>query len=108
MDLLDEVPEHLLGHVEVGYDPVLERTDRLDRPWCATKHALRLDAHRVHFAAARVDRNDARLRQHDATAADVHERAGRSQVDRHVAAAEPCQIAEDAHIEGEWARSAPV
>src|SRR5437764_1769 len=32
MDLLDEVPKHLLGHVEVGDDAVLQRPDRSDRP----------------------------------------------------------------------------
>ncbi len=29
--LLDEVPQHLLGDVEVGDDPVLQRPDRVDR-----------------------------------------------------------------------------
>ena len=99
VDLLDEVPEHLLGHVEVRDHAVLERTDRLDRPGRASEHALGLDADRMHFPAARVDRHDARLREDDAPPADVHERVGRPQVDRHVAAAESCQIAEDAHIE---------
>ena len=32
MDLLDEVTEHLLGHVEVGDDAVLEQADRGDCP----------------------------------------------------------------------------
>ncbi len=68
-------------------------------PGRATEHPLGLDADRVDFAGARVDRDDARLRQHDAAAADVDERVGRSQVDRHVAAAEPGQVAEEAH---EW------
>ena len=81
-------------------------------PGRAPEHALGLDADRVHFAGARVDRHDARLRQHDAAPAHVDERVGRAQVDRHVAAAEACQIAEDAHVEERVAltrrrRSAP-
>jgi hypothetical protein len=96
--LLDEVPEHLLGDIEVGDHSVLERTDRLDGARRATEHALGLDANRVHFTGAGVDRHDARLGEHDAASAHVHERVGGAQVDRHVAAAESCQIAEDAHI----------
>ena len=55
---------------------------------------------RVHFAGARVDRDDARLGQHDPAPAHVDERVGGPEVDRHVAAAEACQIAEDAHRSG--------
>src|SRR5207253_2110885 len=57
-----------------------------------------LDANRVHFAGARVDRDDARLREHYPATANVHERVRRAEVHGHVAATEPCQIAEDAHI----------
>src|SRR4029078_9070287 len=63
--LLDEVAEHLLRHVEVGDDPVLERADRLDRPGRAAEHALRLDADRVDLARALVDRDDRRLAEDD-------------------------------------------
>ena len=104
VDLLDEVAEHLLGDVEVGDHAVLERPDRLDRARRAPEHALGLDADRVHFAGARVDRDDARLGQHDAAPAHVHERVGRAEIDRHVAAAETGQIAEDAHMSRERAR----
>src|ERR1700751_937688 len=86
--LLDEVAQHLLGDVEVGDHAVLERTDRADRPRLTAEHALGLDADRVHLAAALVDRDHARLREHDAAAAHVHERVRGSEVDSHVAAAE--------------------
>ena len=90
--------QHLLGHVEVGDHAVLQRADRLDRAGRAAEHALGLDADRVHFTGARVDRHHARLGQHDPAPAHVHERVRRPQIDRHVAAAESCQVAEDAHI----------
>ncbi len=89
MDLLDEVPEHLLGDVEVGDDAVLQRADRLDRSGRAPEHPLRLDADRVHLPGARVDRDDRRLREHDATATHVDERVRRAEIDGHVATTEP-------------------
>ena len=89
--LLDEVPEHLLGDVEVGDDAVLERADRGDRAGRAAEHPLRLDADRVHLAGALVDRDDRRLGEDDAAAAHVDERVGGAEVDGHVAAAEAGQ-----------------
>ena len=66
-------------------------------PGRAAEHPLGLDPDGVHLAGARVDRDDARLGQHDAAAAHVDERVGGAEVDRHVAAAEPGQVAEEAH-----------
>jgi hypothetical protein len=97
VDLLDEVAQHLLRHVEVGDDAVLQRADGRDRARCATEHALGLDADGVDLARSRVDRDHARLGQHDAAPAYVHERVGRAEIDRHVAAAEPCEVGEEAH-----------
>ena len=97
MHLLDEVPEHLLGDLEVGDHAVLQRPDRLDRPGRAPQHPLGLDPDRVDLAAARVDRDDARLRQHDSAPADVDQRVGGAEIDRHVAATKACQVAEEAH-----------
>ena len=95
--LLDEVAQHLLGHVEVGDHAVLERADRRDRPGRAAEHALRLDADGVHFARALVDRDDGRLREDDAAAAHVDERVRGAEIDRHVASAEAGEVVEDAH-----------
>ena len=95
--LLDEVAQHLLGHVEVGDHAVLERPDRADRARRAAEHALRLDADGVDLAGALVDRDDRRLGQDDAAAADVDERVRGAEVHRHVAAAEAGQSAEKAH-----------
>ena len=98
--LLDEVAQHLLGHVEVGDHAVLQRPDGLDRARGAAEHALGLDADGVDLAGARVDRDDRRLAQHDAAAAHVDERVGRAEVDRHVAATEAGEVAEEAHARG--------
>ena len=57
-------------------------------PGRAAEHALGLDPDRVHLTGARVDRDDARLGQHDAAPADVDERVGGAEIDGHVAAAE--------------------
>ena len=97
VDLLDEVAEHLLGHVEVRDHAVLERADRGDRAGRAAEHALRLDADRVHVARPLVDRDDRRLREHDPAAADVDQRVRGAEVDGHVATAEACHRAEHAH-----------
>ena len=45
VDLLDEVPQHLLGYVEVGDDPVAEGSDGRDVGGGAADHPLRLHAH---------------------------------------------------------------
>src|SRR5215218_793600 len=95
--LLDEVAQHLLGHVEVGDHAVLERPDRLDRPGRPAEHALRLDPDRMHLAGARVDRHHGRLGEHDAAPAHVYERVGGPEIDGHVAAAHTCEVAEKAH-----------
>src|SRR6202000_3430985 len=50
--LADEVLDHLLGHFEVGDDPVAHRTDRLHVAGRTAQHLLGLDAHRVHHLAA--------------------------------------------------------
>src|SRR3954467_1522663 len=57
VDLLDEVAQHLLGHVEVGDHTVLQGPDGLDRAGGAAEHPLGLDAHGMDLAGARVDRD---------------------------------------------------
>ncbi len=95
--LLDEVAQHLLRHVEVGDDAVLQRTNRLNRSGRAAEHPLRLHADRVHLARALVDRDDRRLRQDDAAPANVDEGVRGSEVDGHVAAAETRHRGKEAH-----------
>ena len=52
VDLLDEVAEHLLGHLEVGDHPVLQGPDSLDGAGGASEHTLGLDADGVHLSGA--------------------------------------------------------
>ena len=91
--LLDEVPEHLLGHVEVGDHAVLQGPDRLDRARRAAEHPLGLDADGVDLAGARVDRDHATARTARSAPAHVDERVRGAEIDRHVAAAETGQVA---------------
>ena len=86
--LLDEVAQHLLRHVEVGDDAVLERADGGDRAGRAAEHPLRLHPHGVHVTRALVDRDDRRLREHDAAPPHIDKSVRRTEVDGHVAAAE--------------------
>src|SRR3954452_5984644 len=97
MDLLDEVAQHLLGHVEVGDHAVLERADGGDRAGRPAEHALRLYAYRVYLAAPRVDRDDRRLGQPDPAPTHVSERVRSPQPNRHVAAPEAGDVREKSH-----------
>ena len=95
--LLDEVAQHLLGHVEVGDHAVLQRADRADRAGGASEHPLRLEPDRVHLARPLVDRDHRGLGEHDAAPSYVHESVGRAKVDGHVTTAETGEVIEDAH-----------
>src|SRR4051794_41071769 len=91
---LYEVPQHLLRDVEVGDHTILERPDGTDRPGGTAEHPLRVDPHRVDLPAPRVDRDDRRLREHDAATADVDQRVRGPEVHGHIAAAKAGQVAE--------------
>ena len=98
VDLVDEVLDHLLGHVEVADDAVAQRPDRDDVGRRPADHPLGLGADRQHALGLGVDRDDGRLAHDDAAVADVDERVGRPEVDPDVAGEE----AEDAveHLAG--------
>jgi hypothetical protein len=51
----------------------------------------------VHFAAALVDRDHGRLREHDAATANVDQRVRGSEVDGHVTTAESVEVAQETH-----------
>ena len=91
--LLDEVPEHPLGDVEVGDHAVLERPDRHDVARGAADHPFGLDPDGDDLAVVGVERHHARLVQDDPPAAHVHQGVGGTEVDRHVAAKERQRIA---------------
>src|SRR5215217_6836365 len=86
--LVDEVAEHLLGGVEVGDDPVLERADGHDVAGGPADHRLGLGADGQDGVVLGVDGHDRGLVEHDPAAADVDEGVGGSEVDGHVAAEE--------------------
>ncbi len=64
----------------------------------ATISATRPLRHGVNLSGAGVDRHHAGLREHDPPASDVDQRVRGAQVDGHVTATEPGQVAEEAHV----------
>jgi hypothetical protein len=98
VDLVDEVANHLLGHVEVADHAVAERPDGDDVRRRSADHSLRLRADRQHPLGACLDRDDGRLADHDAAVLDVDQGVGGPEVDPDVAG----EQAEDAveHSEG--------
>jgi hypothetical protein len=86
--LLDEVPEHLLGDVEVGDDTVLQRADRNDVRRGSPDHALGFGAHREDGTGLCVDRYDGGLIQDDPAPTHIDERVCGPKVDGHVSADE--------------------
>jgi hypothetical protein len=89
VDPLDEVAQHLLGDVEVGDHPVLERAHGLDVGRGAADHALGFVADGQDRAGERVDRDHRWLVQDDAVAPNVDERVRGPEVDSHVLTQEP-------------------
>ena len=91
--LLDEITQHPLGHVEVGNDPVLERTHRHDVARGAADHAFSLGAHGDDLAVVRIERDHRRFVQHDAASTHVDQRVRSAEIDRHVTAEERQRVA---------------
>ena len=81
-DLADEMPQHLLGRLEVGDDTMAKRAARGDMCRRSTDHQPRLIANRLHLPAPLVDRDDRGLEQHDPLAATEDDRVRGTQIDR--------------------------
>ena len=96
MHLVDEVADHLLGHVEVADDPVAQRPDGDDVRRRAADHPLRLRPDRQDPLRARLDRDDRRLADDDAAVLDVNQGVGRAEVDPDVAGEEAEEAVEHA------------
>src|SRR5262249_3021545 len=94
MHLADEVVEHLLRHVEVGDDAVLQWPNRLDVSRRPTHHRLGLVAHRKHRVIGLVDGDDGGFVHHDALAADVDEGVRGAQIYGEVIGEEPGEDAQ--------------
>ena len=88
----DEVPEHLLGHLEVGDDAVAERPGRTDRRRGAPDHAARLRADREHLPRDLLDGDNRRLEENDPLAADEDDRVRGPQIDGDLAAVAKRQV----------------
>ena len=86
MHLVDEVLDHLLGDIDVGDDAVAQRADGLDLVGGLAHHQLGVFADRLDLlhAVDGLDGDDRRFIEDDAAAADIHERIGGPEVDRHV------------------------
>ena len=64
VDLLDESADHHLGCIEVSYDPVFQRADRLDPGMLVLVHQFGLVPECDAFPRIALDSYDARLVQH--------------------------------------------
>jgi hypothetical protein len=85
VDLVHEVANHLLGHVEVADHAVAERSDGHDVRRRPADHPLRLGPDGQDALRPGLDRDDGRLADHDPAVADVDERVRRAEVDADVA-----------------------
>src|SRR5882762_3846576 len=79
-DRLEEKPEHLLGHVEVGDDAVLEGPHGENAVGGPAQHALRFESDALDLASSLLDRDDRGLVQHDALALHVDQRIGGAEI----------------------------
>ena len=84
-DAPDELPQHLLGHVEVGDHAVPERPDCTDMSGRATNHPSRLITDRKHLRAQLIDRHHRRLEQDDPLATAKDDRVRGAEIDRKLA-----------------------
>src|SRR5215207_7095133 len=80
-DELQEVAQHLLGHVEVGDHAVLHRPDGDHALRRTTEHALRLEPDPFDLLALAVDRNDRWLVEDDPLTLDVDQGVRGAEVD---------------------------
>ena len=95
VDLGDEVPNHLLGHVEVADHPVAQRADGDDVGRRAADHPLRLGADGQDALRPRVHGDHRWLADDDAAVADGDERVRGAEVDPDVVAEEAEQAVEE-------------
>ena len=80
-DEREKIPQHLLGHVEVGDDAVLHRTHGDHAVGRSAEHALRFEADALDFLGFAIDRDDRGLVEDDPLTLHVDEGVGRAEVD---------------------------
>jgi hypothetical protein len=94
---VDERVQEVFGHLEIGDDPVLERSHRIDVVGRAAEHDLRFHADREHSAAGLVDGDHRGLVEHDAATPHVQQGVRGPQVHRHIGGQKPHQAVEEEH-----------
>ena len=72
-DRLEEIAQHLFGHIEVGNDAVFEGPHGEHTVRRAAEHALGLESDAFDVAGSFFDRDDGGFVQHDPFAANVDE-----------------------------------
>ncbi len=80
-DEREEVPQHLLRHVEVGDDAVLHRAHGDHAVRRSAEHSLGLEPDALDLLGLPVDRDDGRLVQDDALTLHIDEGVGGPEVD---------------------------
>ncbi len=98
MGARDEVPQHGLGDLEVGDDPVAQRSDGADVSGRTPQHLLGLATYGEDLVAAPcvlLDGDDRRLARHDPLALDVNERVCRAEIDREIVRKQAVKPVED-------------
>jgi hypothetical protein len=95
----DEVLDHLFGDIDVGDDAVAQRADRFDAVGGLAHHQLCVVADRLDplDSVQRFDRDDRRLIEHDALAANVNNRVRGAEVDCHVLGIELQKTGKEGH-----------
>ncbi len=93
----DEVPDHLLGVLEVGDHTAAQRTHRDDVRRGPAEHPACLSADAQNLAGALADRDDRWLIEDDAAAAHMNQRVGRPEVDADIGRPEPQHGGQQTH-----------
>src|SRR5687767_3499266 len=70
MHLLDEVPQHRFGHLEVGDHTIFQRTNGDDVAWSSPEHPLGLVSDGEHLASPGLNGNDGGLSENNSVIFD--------------------------------------
>ena len=84
LGLVEEVPQHQFNRIEVGDDPVPQRTDDRDVARRSTEHLPGLGAHGQRLVGGAIYGHDGRLGDYHPLLLDMHERRGGTEINRQV------------------------
>ncbi len=99
MHLLDKVLQHLLGHIEVGDNPIFHWADGLNIAGGTSQHLLRLSTDCGHgflprAASFSTDGDHGRLIQYNAFFTNINESVSCTQIDRQIVRKNATQLLE--------------